>query len=254
MVNTVNKSFLWWLAILAIMILLCLVIYRVSAALYHNDRLQKEFSTELNPSSYQQGIPMEEMELSAYSSYFPNIYAMPNYQITHHIETPVKISYYSEIPTAETIPALEINKGATIRAIQGNSSDSGFYDPGYGYTSYPTYDQGWRYVRPFELASEDCQQFHEQYYYVRIEALEAVIDKVIQVNPSLRSAIRQQGWSVHTGKHNIATYIDQIFYQNGVYLSPDLFLKVIDRWNIMMIASIGVLILSMTFGKRKWFT
>jgi len=52
----------------AIVMLLFLVAYRTGAAWIHNHRLQSQFAAATPPSFYQQSIPMDEMDLSAYSS------------------------------------------------------------------------------------------------------------------------------------------------------------------------------------------
>lgn len=235
------------------MILLVLIMYRTGAALIHNNRLQSEFTPAMSPSPYQLEIPMGKMNLTAYSSLLPDVFTLPLYPLTSRIVTPVTIRYYSEIPGHETAPALEIKKGTKIIALPEDSKGSPFYEAGYGYTSYPTYEKGWRYVRPFRLADGEHLPSSDQYYYVRIEDLKAVIGEVIKVNPFMLTEIRQQGWSVQTGKHNIATYLDRILYRNGAYLSPDLLHHVFDRWNVCMTATAGILIILMLIGRRIWF-
>ena len=76
---------------------------------------------------------------------------------------------------------------------------------------------------------------NEQYYYVNMDALEAVINKVVEVNKPIRVAIQQQGWAQNKGAYTIARYIDNALYQNGAYLSPDLFYRVFDRFNVMQL-------------------
>ncbi|MEK3899222.1 hypothetical protein [Paenibacillus sp. FSL R7-0179] len=62
----------------------------------------------------------------------------------------MSLQYYSEIPSKDTAVALHIPKGTVIEAIPQHSPGSSFYELGYGYTSYPAYENGWRYVRPFK--------------------------------------------------------------------------------------------------------
>ncbi|MFB9278504.1 hypothetical protein [Cohnella cellulosilytica] len=223
------KPFLRRCAVLALVILFVLLAYRTGETLYHNHQLRAQFSAAASASPYQQKIPMEKMDLTVYAPYFPRIFAAVGYSLTHRIETPVTLRYYSEIPTDKTAAALEIAKGTTIVAIPEGTKGSVFQEEGYGYTSYPTYERGWRYVRPFMTAEGWDQAHNEQYYYVSMDSLEAVLDKAIEVNPPFQADIRQQRWSLNKGKHVIARHIDNALYRHGAYLSPDLFYRILDR-------------------------
>ncbi|NMM53415.1 hypothetical protein [Paenibacillus aquistagni] len=57
--------------------------------MYHNHQLRKEFSAATNASPYQQAIPMDQMDFAAYTSYFPDIFALPEW--TNRIETPISL-------------------------------------------------------------------------------------------------------------------------------------------------------------------
>lgn len=253
-VSSVSKSFKWWCAVLTVMILCCLIVYRSASAIYHNQQLSERFTATENVSPYQQEIPMEKMDLTAYTPYFPTIFALPSYSWTHRIETPVSLQYYTEIPTDETTVALEIPKGTSIIAVPEGSSVSTFQEVGYGYTSYPTYERGWRYVRPFVTTEGMDPADTEQYYYVKMDSLEAVLAKAIEVNKSVRVSIQQQRWSLHKGKHIIARYIDNVMYENGAYLSPDLFYRVFDRWNVILLGATGITVKIFLLRRGAWLT
>jgi len=240
-IQSVSKPFLWRCAVLLVIILFCFFAYRTGSALYDNHQLRDQFPATAGGNPYQQGIPIEEMDLTAYDSYFPNIFAALGYSLTHRIEAPVSLRYYTDIPDDEAAFAFEIPKGATIVAIPEGTTGSAFQEVGYGYTSFPTYEKGWRYVRPFVTAEGLDSADNEQYYYVNMDSLEAVLDKVIEVNQPFHAAIRQQGWSLNEGKHVISRYVDNALYQNGAYLSPDMFYRVFDRINVMLLGAIGVI-------------
>ncbi|MEK5034742.1 hypothetical protein MKY96_25130 [Paenibacillus sp. FSL R7-0302] len=239
-VPSVSKPFLWWCTVLTVIILLCVIVYRTGAAWYHNHQLRKDFSAAVPASPYQQGTPLEQMDLGAYSSYFPGISGEPEYSLTHRIEAPVSLKYYTEIPTDETAVALEIPKGTMIEAIPEDTQGSSFYELGYGYTSYPTYGKGWRYVRPFKTAEAASPGLGEEYYYIKIDRLEAVLDAAIRANKPFRAAVRQQHWTLNQGTHTFARLIDEALYQNGAYLSPDLFYRILDRWNLMLLGATAI--------------
>ncbi len=248
----VTKSFLWWCVVLILIILFAFWAYRTGTALYHNHQLRVQLPTSTSDSPYRQQVPMEQMDLTAYDTFFPKNFAAVDYPLTHRIETPVTLRYYSEIPTDKTDVVLEIAKGTTIIAVPENTTGSAFQVEGYGYTSYPTYKEGWRYVRPF-MTTEGMDQAHnDQYYYVRMDSLEAVLDKVVEVNKPFQAAIRQQGGGINKGKHAIARYIDNALYQHGAYLSPDLFYRVVDRWNTMLLSAIGLIIVLLLLNRGTW--
>lgn len=123
-----------------------------------------------------------EMDLNTYSPYFLGISGEPAYSLTHRIEAPVFLRYYTEIPAGENTVALEIPKGKMIVAIPEGTKGSSFYELGYGYTSYPTYEKGGRYVRPFKTTEDVSFALSEEYYYVKMNSLEAALDTAIRAN------------------------------------------------------------------------
>jgi len=253
-IQPVSKTFLWRFVVLTVFILFCFFVYRAGSALYHKHQLRDQFSAAADDSPYQQGIPMEKMDLTAFSSYFPKTFTALGYSLTHRLETPVTLKYYTEIPTDEAAVALEIKKGTAIIAIPERTIGSPLYELGYGYTSYPTYERGWRYVRPFIMAEGSDHADNEQYYYVKMDSLEAVLNKVIELNKPFRADIRQQGWTLNKGKHVIARYVDNTLYQHGAYLSPDLFYRVFDRFNVMLLGAIGIIIAAFLLSRGAWLS
>lgn len=234
----------------AVTILLVLVMFRTGAALVHNYRLTNGFTPATPPSPYQQGIPVDEMDLSVYSAYLPKAYALPYYPWTSRLATPVTIRYYDEIPGHGTAPALEIRKGTAIVALPEDGPP--FHKAGYGLNSYPSHVKGWRYVRPFQPVNGAHSPAFEQYYYVRIEDLNAVMGEVIKANQPLRVEAKRQVLSLQSFRHRSVTRMDTFLYRNGVYLSPDLLLHPFDRWNVIMTAAAGAMVLlkAMVRGTR----
>ncbi|WP_143804332.1 hypothetical protein [Paenibacillus sp. FSL R7-0337] len=252
-VPSISRPFLWWCALLTVIILLCVIAYRTGASLYHNHQLRKDFSAAAEASPYQQGIPLEQMDLGVYSSYFPGISGEPAYSITHFVEAPVSLQYYSEIPSKDTAVALHIPKGAVIEAIPQHSPGSSFYELGYGYTSYPTYEKGWRYVRPFRTAEAASPGLGEEYYYIRIDSIEAVMKSAIRANKPFLTAVRQEYWTLNRGTYAFARLIDEALYQNGAYLSPDLPYRIMDCWNLMLLGAVAMITVVL-LRPSSWFT
>ena len=221
-----SRSFRWWCAVWIGLVLFVLFAYRTGAALYHNHQLRVKFSAAANASPYQQKIPLEKMDLAAYAPYFPTTFTLPEVSLTHRMESPVTLLYYTEIPAGNTAAALEIAKGTTIVAIPEETKGFTYLDIGYGYTSYPTYKKGWRYVRPFKTTENANPAQSERYYYIKVESLEAVMEKAIESNRPFRVAVQQNRWTLDKGKHDFLYYIDGVLYRHGAYLSPDLFRRV----------------------------
>jgi hypothetical protein len=234
-----SKRFLRWFGVVAGLLLLGIFVYRTGDALYHNHQLRKDYIPAANASPYQQGTPMEQMDLAVYAPYFSGNSAEPAYTLTHRIPSPVTLQYYEKIPAGGEAPALEIPKGTTITAIPEGTKASAFYETGYGYTSYPTYEKGWRYVRPFQTTETSDAAANGKHYYVKLEALEAVLDKTIEANQPLRAAIRQQKWSISHGKFELTRFVDDKLHQHGAYLSPDLSRQAFDGWSIALLGAIG---------------
>ena len=252
-IQTVSRPFLWWCTVLTVIILFCFFVYRSGSALYNNHQLHDQFSATTNASPYEQGISMEKMDLTTYAAYFPKNFTALGYSLTHRIEAPVTLKYYTEIPIDETTAVLEIKKGTAIVTIPERTTSYPFHELGYGYTSYPTYERGWRYVRPFITAEGAEHAYNEQYYYVKMDSLEAVLAKVIEVNKPFRADIRQQGWTLNKGKRIIARYVDNALYQHGAYLSPDLSYRVFDRFNVMLLGAIGIIIAAFLLSRGPDF-
>lgn len=144
------------------------------------------------------------MDLITYNPYFPGISAEPAFTLTHRLEAPVSLQYYTEIPTSETAVSLKIPKRTIIVAIPEGAQGSSIYELGYGYTSYPTYEKGWRYFGPFKTTEDTSAALSEEYYYVKMDSLEALLDTVIRANKPFHAAVHQQHWTLDWGRHIFA--------------------------------------------------
>ena len=202
-------------------IFLCTVLFRVGSNLYENHKLREGFSLSTDLSSYQQGTAMEEMDLTEYEEYFPTIFTLTGYSLTHRIKTPVALRYYNDIPLDDSSIAYEIPKDTEILAIPKYINGAPLYEIGYGYTSYPTYEKGWRYVRPFSTDNA-INPGTGKYYYVRLEELEAVIKKVMDENKVMSKPQKYFYWSDSRWIREVSLKIDSVFYSNGVYFSRDM--------------------------------
>lgn len=230
-----SKSFVWWVLVVLVIIVLSVLAYRLSYVLYYNHSLLERFSLKIDDSAYQREVPMEEMDLMEYDRIFPNTIALISYDFIHNIKTPVTLRYYCAIPANDADYALEIAEGTTITAIPLKEHSLGIHEVGYGYTSYPTYTKGWRYVRPFKTEGSEMASAQEQFYYIRIESLEAVLEKAISANKPLTAKTKSQYGLKQKAMHHMARYIDQVLYDKGIYLSSDLPYRLWNRGNIVLL-------------------
>lgn len=242
-IQSVFKSSLGKYLIWLVIILFCVLAFRMGYALYHNQNIREQFSSALNSSPYQNGVKMEEMDLTQYDRFFPDTFAPIGYSLTHIINNPVTLRYYAEIPNDDSAAyALEIPKGTKIVAIPLDINGPPIYEIGYGYTSYPTHEKGWRYVKPFQIADFQSDPGNQQYYYVKIESLEAVLREMIDANEGIIASLQPRGWSNSKFLRFFLRYVDDVLYQNGVYSSPDLFRPVFDRVNMLLLCLMGIIL------------
>lgn len=253
------KSSTWWYLVVLLIIMICMLAFRLSYVLYQNHNLWERFSANADESSYQRRIPMEEMDLSEYEHVFSKTIAPIRFELTHNIKTPVTLRYYNEIPANNSAYALEISEGTTITAISLDTQGLGIHEVGYGYTSYPTYTKGWRYVKPFMTEEAVRNSEQERFYYIRIESLEAVLGETISANQPLIAATRRQSWLDQKVSHTMARYIDHALHDKGIYLSSDLTYGLWSRINIVLLGLIGMMAAVLVFqahsvnGMNVWW-
>ncbi len=173
---------------------------------------------------YREGVPMEEMDFAAFDL-GPDAFAPVGRPSAVHVFTlSADITYYRDhnglkLPV-KTIPA---GTQLTIR-----SGDGYTFPYGYGFSSYPTYQAGWRYAAPFERETAFAAEFAEiivltqaetPFYYVRIEDLASAYTDYCRA--------AEEGWAeIPAGErarqvYRTVTYLDQGLLDTGCYLSDD---------------------------------
>lgn len=230
-------------ALAAAILLLLLVSLRIGHALYHNNRLNSQFTAASPPGPYQEKTAMDAMDLSVFDRLLPSAFSLPEFTLTPVLQTPVALRYYTEIPGNGAVPVLEIPQGSPIAALPPHATGSPFFKAGYGYTSYPTYERGWRYAQPFALAGAEANAYAQPYYYVAQKDLYAVSRVVMDAHKPLSAAVKQRGLISKQGAHTMTLYLDDLLYQNGQYLSPDLKYPLFDRLNAVLLSLAGFLLL-----------
>ena len=148
--------------------------------------------------------------------------------------------------------SFEIPQGTSVFWTTSDASYG--MDAGYGICSYPTYERGWRYARPFLTADQNADIMQLSYYFVRINNLERTAETIINDNESLQKSMQSRGFSVDEVVLTMTRYIDYIFYDKGVFCSPDLQLPVWQCtdaiWLCLFAASLAVIAYSFRKPKR----
>ena len=212
-----------WLVPLGVFLIRCGVI------LCHNFKLQAGFQDNGKKEQYTQRIPLEKMDFSQYNQYFGNNTALLHHNYHVFLNLPKSICYYTSPDAAS--PVLELPKGCMVTVLPAGEGFTSM--TGYGLASYPTYQKGWRYVAPFqtgacELKSNLLDSYTLKSYYVRTEDLEAVMHEFFIQNKGMQAEAQQAGVSKQEYIRRALYKVDEVFYQNGVFISPDLYRPLFD--------------------------
>jgi hypothetical protein len=229
------------------------LIYRVGGQIYRNQQKINRFSYNNQMEQYERRIPMDNMDLHEYSVYFQIPQTLEGIRVSNVIELPREIQYFTE-QDGKKILTMEISKGKSILWLPSEQLNDIYI--GYGLRSYPTYDKGWRYVKPFMLSGQNTDIEQLPYYFVRTKDLEAVAKEAIRSTKYLMKTVQNRGMSMENAIFIYTRFIDNIFYDKGVFCSPDL-LRQVWRWKdtVLLCLSAGLLfiawLLRRTLGSSK---
>lgn len=237
-------------AILRCVILMLLVSLGISmvSAWSYNRYLEDNFVPNGKKwPMFEQGMPIEEI----YKSYQEHDQYAFSTLTLHEIEITLKqpIRYY-ETPDVKSEPALELPAGRYRIAIGEPVFDQGL-------NTLPTYRKGWRYARtlPSPISDENENTIpissFNRWYYVQLQDLNTVRIRLLlegeskyfwrwvtKINLNLTSPIEY--WNSLWRETDLFN-LDEILYENGDYLSPDLFRPLWD-WKCAALV-IGIVLL-----------
>ena len=124
---------------------------------------------------------------------------------------PADLVYYREEAGQKT-EAFVLKAGTEIVVDPDqNGINRGFY-------TFPTFEKGWRYGRPFTVKGQEAP---DEYYYVKLSELEAIAKDWIEYDESVRRSLLRSGLSKKEGAAMIVRTIDRLLYDNGIYCSKD---------------------------------
>lgn len=190
-------------ACVAAALLLCLGL-RVGLSAWENRELEEGFAPSAEYTSYQEQVPMEEMDLAQYDFLWVRMATAQYIPMDFTLQR--DLVYYDRPggEAAYTIPAGTQLWWDSFRDCVA---------------TYPTYEKGWRWARPMAPEGEDPP---EEHYYVPLASLQSAWRDLYATNETVEQRCRQAGLSPEEAARQILLQTDEEFYRRGVYLSPDL--------------------------------
>ena len=193
--------------------------------------LQHQFDPEANTAEgsdqYLERVPMENMDFAALgidAAYAPLGYNP--YTLTATLSE--DLTYYREVMGVK-FPALTLKKGSVISIEYNQERTIPF---GYGYTTYPTYERGWRYAIPFQTGSEPytgkekgafiVSQEEAEYYYVRLSDIQKILRLFAEADLERKGDTEYDSKQIEETVYNNLLNIDNWLASGEIYLSPDL--------------------------------
>jgi hypothetical protein len=236
MMATISKATrhpLWTNWVLAVAVLLVIALCgRVGGAIAANATLNAQFHVSAAPSQYANGVPLQTMDFTEYTTCFPTGIALIAHNYEKTVVNPIDLRYYTT-PDERSAVALELPRGTELIAIPTDETYQ-FWTTGYGYLAYPTYSAGWRYAKPFLRVGQGGDFNSLPSYFVRTSDLEAIARNVIAVNKAFQVDAQQKVWTRQKYATEMVRFIDRLLYKSGVYSSPDLELPVFDLWDALL--------------------
>jgi hypothetical protein len=236
------------LAFAAALVLILTVAVRVGIQAYKNELRIGNFSYNNIDNAYKNGTPLHEMDLSRLRHYLNIATVLLSRKAPNTVELPRKIVYYTQ-QNGTKVPALELPKGTTI--LWRPTKELYDLSLGYGCQGYPTYEKGWRYAQPFMISGKETDYTLLPFYYVKTFDLESVAYKAVKSNKSMRDSLADSLIPVRYWVFTYTRFIDDLFYEKGVFLSPDITQPNWDLPDTIMISLATALFLLTLYLQKK---
>ena len=227
-----------------LMLLVSLGISVVSAAQFNRYLKDNFVPNGKKWPMFEQGMPIEDI----YNEYLDSTYYafsnLTSFSIDIVLNHPIR---YYHTPDINSEPAVELPAGRYRIEI----GEPVFHQ---GINTLPTYQKGWRYARtlPEPLTPENEKQENltspMRWYYVRLEDLKRVTihllaeERTLYTNRFLEGKLNLRSLVRLWKKSGVSLYnLDKLLYEQGDYLSPDLFRPLWD-WKCTALAT-GIVLL-----------
>ena len=197
-----------------VLIVAAAVLYLVIRPAVVRSRIEKDFTpSDLEAKTqYRTCSSMEEMDLSKFSSWLGLAVALPGGEEILEMTLPCDVTYYT-MENGRRKEALKLSQGTIVEIHRYENN------LGRDFQGYPTFEKGWRYVRPFRAIGSEAD---EQYYYVRTNVLERAVRSYLRTQNETAGNRRMNLIESRDAVYRAVRYIDVVFYHEGIYCSPDL--------------------------------
>ena len=184
--------------------------------------------TEPGSTQYEDHVPMEEMDFTQFEL-GPEAFApMGIPTVAYGVQLSEDVTYYRDFWGLK-IPVKTLRKGTLLTIMTGN----GYTIPyGYGLSSFPTYEPGWRYVVPFEPHTAFEADFAEtitlsqdayEYAYIRLDDLFTLLNDYWIAYYSEESREMESPYREYR-LFNVMTGLDQDLQGRKYYTSEEVLL------------------------------
>lgn len=208
------------------------LLFQIAVFCYDSYLLRSRFEESDIHLDYLNAVPMEEMDFFQYVRYLNHPVAGIEYDAA--FAAPFSIHYYEE-KNGQKIPAYNIPAGTVLES----ALRSGGYPLGYGFESFPTYSKEWRWVRPFaENQNADLDTL--PWYYMKTSDLNDLVIHMLRNSSHWQDLMQRAGLSESQAVSTIMKKCDNMLYETGSYISPNLY-PVFWTWPNILLA-LGLLI------------
>jgi hypothetical protein len=245
--GVMNVKVSFWIMKVLLLVITVILLLAVAAqaiiALTYNKNLTKNYSHNTEAYDYKEALIDGSIDVKELEKLFPSIESAFGYNLTNVISTPITIHYYNSI--GDQSPAYVIDKGKRIHVKKDINSLSAVV--GYGLDSMPTDVSGWRIAYPFttdtgmsnellyvrldELFDVACSWVNANEFLVKMARLSLInTDEILAKRVYQRMRLTRDNTI-----REFTLIVDHRLYDNGVYLSPDLFGPVFPVSSLIML-------------------
>lgn len=175
--------------------------------------LRQEFADNGKNQPYSQKVPLQEMDLDIYFKAIFSEMGSGGTELNDNRKIILSndVEYFENKNDRE--PALVLKKGTTIyiHALRSDIME------GYGLWTWPDYEAGWRYGKPFADNYTDIQTSSlTKSYFVKQEQLASVADDYYNQNECFNR------YSPEEFRKRHLLFMDRVLYLEGAFCSPEL--------------------------------
>ena len=234
----IKKKFNIFIPLIPIICSIILIIHFIQVK-YYNMKLENKFVLSSQFTDYQDNVPIENIDFNKIINkylFIDGMFSYPDFILDKDI-------YYYEKPDSHSPVKYKLTKGE--RYYISGSMYAGLNLRTY---SWPTYKKNWRYALPL-LSKTDYENLltfeddMQSYAYITLDDLVYILQSYFQQYGYLYTNADSEKDFSTAGLY----VIDNVLYENGIYISPDLYHY---YWNWQYIVCVFVLIISVLITIR----